>query len=90
LLKIEKQQEDVMTQSTTNSALFPRCKGRQVTANFEGGDITSDGGVLMLRQLDRKLGLIRSIASKMGDARNSSNVNTAQSRLFGSVFLALL
>jgi len=59
-----------MTKCTTSSARFPRCKGRQVTANFEGGDITTDGGVLLLRQLDRELGLIRSVASKIDDPRN--------------------
>jgi hypothetical protein len=70
LLKSKKQQEDAMTKCTTSSALFPRCKGRQVTANFEGGDITSDAGVLLLRQLDQELGLIRSVASKIDDPRN--------------------
>lgn len=77
-----------MAKSTTNSALFPRCKGRQITANFEGGDITSDGGVLLLRQLDRKLGLIRSVASKIGDARNQqqckhSTEQVIRQRVFG-------
>ena len=31
-----------MTKCATSYAPFPRCKGRQVTANFEGVDITSD------------------------------------------------
>lgn len=34
-------------------------KRRQVEANFESGEITSDGGILLLRELDHKLGLIK-------------------------------
>jgi hypothetical protein len=58
-----------MTKCTTPTASFPRCKGRQVTAGFDGGEITSDGGVLLLRQLDREMGLTRSIARRLDDAR---------------------
>ena len=59
-----------MAKCNTSTTQFPRCKGRQVTANFEGGDITTDGGAPLLRQLDRKLGLIQSVASKIDDPRN--------------------
>ncbi|SFT80862.1 transposase, partial [Halomonas saccharevitans] len=58
-----------MTKCTTPTASFPRCKGRQVTAGFDGGEITSDGGVLLLRQLDREMGLTRTIARRLDDAR---------------------
>jgi hypothetical protein len=39
----------IMTKCTTPSISFPRFKGRQVTAGFDGGEITSDGGALLLR-----------------------------------------
>nr|MBS0019706.1 IS1380 family transposase [Gammaproteobacteria bacterium] len=60
-----------MTKCTTPTASFPRCKGRQVTAGFDGGEITSDSGVLLLRQLDREMGLTRTIARRLNDARAS-------------------
>ncbi|MGM0984986.1 MAG: IS1380 family transposase [Pseudomonadota bacterium] len=60
-----------MTKCTTPTASFPRCKGRQVTAGFDGGEITSDGGALLLRQLDREMGLTRAIARRLDDARAS-------------------
>ena len=35
--------------------VFPAVKKRQVTARFSGGEVTSDGGLVLLRQADRKL-----------------------------------
>jgi len=32
-------------------------KGRNVIANFEGGRITSDAGIVLMAELDKKLGL---------------------------------
>ena len=59
-----------MTKCTTPSASFPRCKGRQVIARFDGGDVTSDGGILLLRQLDREMGLTRAVARRLSDERD--------------------
>ncbi|SEN73586.1 IS1380 family transposase [Vreelandella aquamarina] len=59
-----------MTKCTTPSASFPRCKGRQVIARFDGGDVTSDGGILLLRQLDREMGLTRAVARRLSDDRD--------------------
>ncbi|AXY44078.1 hypothetical protein D1793_18990 [Halomonas sp. JS92-SW72] len=59
-----------MTKCTTPSASFPRCKGRQVIASFDGGEVTSDGGILLLRQLDREMGLTRAIARRLSDDRD--------------------
>ena len=60
-----------MTKCTTPSASFPRCKGRQVIARFDGGDVTSDGGILLLRQLDREMGLTRAVARRLSDERDA-------------------
>ena len=38
-----------VTECTQESFDFPACKRRKVEASFEGGDITSDGGVLLLQ-----------------------------------------
>lgn len=35
---------------------FSRSKGRAVEASFSGGELTSNGGVLRLRQTGRRLG----------------------------------
>ncbi|WP_409523236.1 IS1380 family transposase [Nitrincola sp. MINF-07-Sa-05] len=59
-----------MTHCTVTRDLFPRCKGRKIETNFDGGDITSDAGAILLRQIDRELNLTRSIARKITDPRN--------------------
>ena len=42
---------------TTTTDLFPACKSRKIEVDFEEGDITSDAGILLPRQVDRKIGL---------------------------------
>lgn len=58
-----------MTKCYQTSFHFSSVKRRQVEADFSGGDITSNAGVLLLREADRKLGLCRSVARVLGDQR---------------------
>ncbi len=51
-----------MTEYTQTTLDFPSCKSRKVTADFSGGNISSIGGVLLLKQADRQLGLTGSAA----------------------------
>ena len=46
-----------MTDCNPQQLSFFRRKGRVVEAGFSGGDITSNSGVLRLRQTYRRLGL---------------------------------
>jgi hypothetical protein len=52
---------------------FPRVNRRVVEASFDGGDITSDGGVLLLRQADRLLGLSEAITRALKDPRRQAS-----------------
>jgi hypothetical protein len=54
--------------------VFPAVKKRQVTASFTGGDVTSDGGLLLLRQADRKLGLSQALAAMLPDPRDPDRI----------------
>lgn len=47
---------------------------RVVEASFDGGDIVSDGGVLLLRQVDQRIGLTRSIARVFDDRRRRASI----------------
>lgn len=58
-----------MTKCNTPSIAFSSCKGRQIQTDFNGGEITSDAGALLLRQADRKLKLTEQIARKIDDPR---------------------
>jgi hypothetical protein len=52
---------------------FASCKRRKVTALFGGGAVSSDGGVLLLRQVDRRLGLTAGVAAALGDSRRQAS-----------------
>ena len=48
-----------MPKCTDETVEFGRVGRRVVEAAFDGGDIVSDGGVLLLKQVDERLGLSR-------------------------------
>jgi len=47
---------------------------RVIQANFEGGDISSDGGVLLLRRADERIGLSRAAAAVLSDPRDPARI----------------
>src|SRR5882757_8727911 len=49
------------------------CK-KKVTAAFDGGTISSDGGVLLLAEADKHLGLIGMLAGLIPDSRDPALV----------------
>jgi len=49
--------------------LFQDLGSRKVVADFTGGTLSSDGGALLLRQVDAGLGLTRSLAACFRDGR---------------------
>jgi hypothetical protein len=48
--------------------------GKQVTADFTGGDVTSDVGVLAMREISNKIGIIEQLACAIHDGRHQSYV----------------
>lgn len=56
--------------AANQSLLFDDLGPRRVQADFCGGHLSSDGGLLLLRQLDLRLGLSRSLAQCFHDARH--------------------
>ncbi len=59
-----------MTDCIQESLAFPACRKRAVAADFTGGDISSNGGVLLLRAADRRLGLTAAAARLLNDPRD--------------------
>jgi hypothetical protein len=58
-----------VTKSTTTTIEFTRCKRRKVNADFGGGEITSDAGVMLLSEVDKKLNLTQRIGRVLNDPR---------------------
>lgn len=58
-----------MTDCTTQPLLFASVDRRQLVADFQGGDLTSDGGLPLLREVDRELGLFNALDAAIYDPR---------------------
>lgn len=77
-----------MTNCTSKAIEFPSCKKRKVEAEFSGGSITSDGGVLLLGLADRQIGLSSSLQMVLKDDRMPGKVvhglaDMVMQRVFG-------
>lgn len=64
-----------MTECREEGLLFSDLGPRKVVADFSGGLLSSDGGVLLLRQVDRALGLTRHLAQCFRDTRDARFVD---------------
>jgi Transposase DDE domain group 1 len=62
---------------------------RRVVAGFDGGDITSNGGALLLGQVDRGLGLMRRFAACFTDRRDPRFVEHQLETLVGQRIFGL-
>lgn len=58
-----------MTDCISQPLVFSRQKSRTIGADFQGGSLTSDAGALLLREVDRKLGLIDALDRCIPDPR---------------------
>jgi hypothetical protein len=60
---------------------FGKVGRRVVEAAFDGGDIGSEGGSMLLRQVDERIGLTRMAAAALGDKRRRASVRHAMRSL---------
>ncbi|WP_010335923.1 IS1380 family transposase, partial [Sphingobium yanoikuyae] len=63
-----------MNDDIASSFGFPAVIGKKVTAAFDGGRLTSDGGVLLLAQAERAMGICRRLAACIADPRDPVRV----------------
>ena len=63
-----------MTDSTPDQLCFPPVAGHTVRADFQGGALSSDFGALLLRGIDRQIGLTARLAAAMHDKRHPSYI----------------
>jgi len=63
-----------MPDNTTAPFLFPATGRKKITAAFDGGRITSDGGVMLLAAAERRLGIADRLAGLIADPRNPALV----------------
>ena len=64
-----------MTECITKQLNFSFIRKRQLTVNFEGGEITSDSGLLLVRQADNVLGLTSGMTACIVERRDSRYID---------------
>jgi hypothetical protein len=70
-----------MTECTQSSFRFAALYRREVVAQFDGGDITTDAGGLLLREVDRRLSLTERLAACFTDHRRADQIEHPLSAL---------
>jgi hypothetical protein len=64
-----------MRQNTQPKLSFARIFNKKVEADFEGGNVTSDGGALFLREVEKRAGVISRLCSTIRDHRDARYVD---------------
>mgnify|MGYP004707413755 CR=1 FL=1 len=63
-----------MPNRTAQTIEFGRIGRRVIEANFDGGDLSSDGGLMLLSRVDERIGLTRAVAAVFSDARDPARI----------------
>jgi len=61
--------------NTAFDLVFPAVGGREVVSRDDGGDITSDAGLLLVSLADKKIGLIEAMVDAIDDPREQGKVS---------------
>jgi hypothetical protein len=71
------------THCRPDSLDFGSVEGRAIVAAFDGGEITSDGGALLLAKTSKAIGLINRVAAAFTDRRNPDLIEHSVTTLVG-------
>jgi hypothetical protein len=72
--KQNKIRETAMRKNTNQTMLFKEISGKKVEVDFNGGEVSSDAGLLFLRETDSQIGIINKVANAIHDKRHPSYV----------------
>src|SRR5215470_16939582 len=78
-----------MTECNQTAFPFEAHFSRQVVARFDGASMTTDGGAVLLRAVDGKIGLLKRVAVCFTDAREPERVEHALAELLAQRIYAL-
>jgi hypothetical protein len=68
---LQQKKETAMTQDTQIVLPFASLSGRHLQVDFDGGTLSSDGGVLFFREIEAQIGVIRRLAGALDDPRDA-------------------
>jgi len=78
-----------MTPCTRNPIPFTRTTRRKLVAELSGGSITSDAGLLLLREAERRIGLLDARNAAIPDPRNLLLITHPQRTLLAQRVLGI-
>ena len=64
-------------------------ENKEVCARFDGGRLSSDGGVLVLREIEKRLGLAARLAGCLTDARDPAGTTHSYADMIGARLFAI-
>ena len=64
-------------------------ENKELCARFDGGRLSSDGGVLVLRGIERRLGLATRLAGCLADARDPASTIHSYADMIGARLFAI-
>jgi hypothetical protein len=78
-----------MTKRNPKRPGLKRLRSKAVEVDFKGGRLTSDGGLLLLREVDRRLNLIHRIDQAIVDPRDLNYTTHSQAEILASRIFAI-
>jgi Transposase DDE domain group 1 len=78
-----------MTDDTIPPFSFPAVRSKKITAAFDGGRVSSDGGVMLLAQAERRLGIADRLAALLPDRRDPARVRHAMADMMRARIFAI-
>ncbi len=78
-----------MTECNGLPLTFSSIRRQKIHADFNGGKLTSDAGAVLLREVDKRIGLIDAIAACIPDPRDPAKITHELRTLFAQRILAI-
>ena len=76
-----------MAKCKTKQLEFASCQNLKVQADFHGGEVSSDGGLLLIREVEKRLNLLKRASEILPDPRNPELItHTRYSQICQRVF----
>src|SRR5258707_3802834 len=63
-----------MAECSESESELPGFSGRQIEGKSERGNVSSDGGLVLVRQVDRWIGLTKTLAQRLPDGRDPDKI----------------
>ena len=78
-----------MTDCNRQAVLFSSLGRQEIRADFAGGTLTSDAGGLLLREVDRQLGLVEALSDCLTDPRDPARIRHEQRTMLAQRIFAI-